>query len=418
MGRRAVLVLGVVALAVLGAAWYAAGSPSRSSTETVPAELVLSAVQTGSGSWVRYIVTVKNAGDVDFSGQVVLLNRADPLAGSGNSSTSPVTPPKLPTRVPQLPAEAPDAGYEIHVVVPARQTVVRVITAPDRYTMVAAAQDPDGSVVQSASVDRSLYIPVAVLSPSAVAVECLIDSAAFAYLEGQPNEARKRLDRALKAGEAAADDHLVGRALYMSGLVEAATGDPVRAEAHLEQALPLWHALADAGMEAEILHQMGLLAGGRGDVAAAETLFQRSLDLRNEADGGDEAHITLTFIAAVRVTRDDVEGARKAVRESLEIGQRLGDKRAAWTLDVCSCIAVADHQAERCLVLAGAAASIHKSAGTTPPDNWQALMRSFTNRARSALLPDEAAAAWERGRALSYRAAIEYALAMDEQPAR
>ena len=171
MGRRAVLVLGVVALAVLGAAWYAAGSPSRSSTETVPAELVLSAVQTGSGSWVRYIVTVKNAGDVDFSGQVVLLNRADPLAGSGNSSTSPVTPPKLPTRVPQLPAEAPDAGYEIHVVVPARQTVVRVITAPDRYTMVAAAQDPDGSVVQSASVDRSLYIPVAVLSPSAVAVE-------------------------------------------------------------------------------------------------------------------------------------------------------------------------------------------------------------------------------------------------------
>ena len=254
--------------------------------------------------------------------------------------------------------------------------------------------------------------------PSAVAVECLIDSAAFAYLEGEPNEARKRLDRALKAGEAAADDHLVGRALYMSGLVEAATGDPVRAEAHLEQALPLWHALADAGMEAEILHQMGLLAGGRGDVAAAETLFQRSLDLRNEADGGDEAHITLTFIAAVRVTRDDVEGARKAVRESLEIGQRLGDKRAAWTLDVCSCIAVADHQAERCLVLAGAAASIHKSAGTTPPDNWQALMRSFTNRARSALLPDEAAAAWERGRALSYRAAIEYALAMDEQPAR
>src|SRR2546423_7903887 len=169
MGRRGVLVLGVVARAVLGAAWYAAGSPSRSSPQTVPAELVLSAVQTGSGSWVRYIVTVKNAGDVEFIGQVVLLNRADPLAGS----TAPVNPapPKLPTKVPQLPAEAPDAGYEIHVVVPARQSLVRVITAPDRYTQVAAARDSDGSMVQSANVDRSLYIPVAVLSTSPVVVQ-------------------------------------------------------------------------------------------------------------------------------------------------------------------------------------------------------------------------------------------------------
>jgi hypothetical protein len=173
MGSRAVLVLGVVALAVLGAAWYAAGSPSRSSSETVPAELVLSAVQTGSGSWVRYIVTVKNAGDVDFSGQVVLLNRADPLLGSGSGSGNPVTqpPPRIPTKVPQLPAAAPDAGYEIHVVVPARQTVIRVITAPDRYTVVAAARDSDGNMVQSANVDRSLYVPVAVLSPSPIAVQ-------------------------------------------------------------------------------------------------------------------------------------------------------------------------------------------------------------------------------------------------------
>jgi len=128
MGRRAVLVIGVAVLAVLGAAWYAAGSPSGSTGQTVPAELVLNAVQTGSGSWVRYVVTVKNAGDVDFSGQVVLLNRADPLLGSGAGSANPVTAPrpKIPTKVPQLPAEAPDAGYEIHVVVPARQTVVRV----------------------------------------------------------------------------------------------------------------------------------------------------------------------------------------------------------------------------------------------------------------------------------------------------
>ena len=254
---------------------------------------------------------------------------------------------------------------------------------------------------------------------SAMAVECLIDSAAFAYLEGDPVESRARLVRALAAGEAAADDHLIGRALYMSGLVEAATGDPVRAEAHLEQALPLWQALADGGMEAEIFHQMGLLAGGRGDIAAAESLFHRSLDLRYQADSGDEAHITLTFLAAVKVAGNDIAGARSAIRESLEIGRRLGDRRAAWSLDVCSWIAAANSDPERALVLAGAAAGMHASAGATPPDIWLALTKSFIDRARIDMTPETATAASERGRGLSYPSAIEYALEReaDERPA-
>jgi predicted ATPase len=255
-------------------------------------------------------------------------------------------------------------------------------------------------------------------SSSAAAVECLIDSAAFAYLEGDPVEARARLERALRAGEAAADDYLIGHALYMSGLVEAATGDPFRAEAHLEQALPLWQAQGDGVMEAEVLHQMALLAGGRGNIAGAVSLFERSLELRNRADSGDVAHITLTFLAAVKVANNDVDGARNAIRESLEIGRRLGDRRAAWALDVYSWIAADDSEPERALVLAGAAAGMHASAGATPPDIWLALTRSFIDRARSALAPDLATAALERGRALSYPAAIEYALGMDEQPAR
>jgi predicted ATPase len=253
---------------------------------------------------------------------------------------------------------------------------------------------------------------------SAIAVECLIDAAAFAYLQGSWDEAKDRLEQALLAGESAADDRLIGRALYMSGLVEAATGDPVRAEAYLEQALPLWQAMADAGMEAEILHQMGLLAGGRGDIAGAENLFRRSLDLRNRADSGDEAHITLTFLAAVKVANNDIDGARGAIRQSLEIGRRLGDRRAAWALDVYSWIAADDSEPERALVLAGAAAGMHASAGATPPDIWLALTRSFSDRARAVLTDEAATAAWERGRALSYPAAIEFALEyeMDEQP--
>jgi predicted ATPase len=245
---------------------------------------------------------------------------------------------------------------------------------------------------------------------SPVSIECLVDSAAFAYLQDEPAEARQRLERALAAGEAAADPRLTGRALYMSGLVEAATGDPVRAEAHLEQALPLWQELGDPGMEAEILHQMALLAGARGDIAGAEALFRRSLDLRYGSDSGDEAHITLTFLAAVKVAGGDVAAARAAIRDSLEIGRRLGDRRAAWALDVFSWIAAADSEPERALVLAGAAAGMHTSAGATPPAIWQALTQSFVEQAREALPAEQAEAALERGRGLAYQEAIDFAL--------
>lgn len=245
---------------------------------------------------------------------------------------------------------------------------------------------------------------------SPILVECLIDSGALAYLQDDPAAANRLLQRALEIGEAAANERLIGRALYMSALVEAATGDPVRAEAHLEQALPLWQGLADARMEAEVLHQMGLLAGGRGDSAAAESLFRRSLDLRKMANAGDEAHITLTFLAAVKVTGGDIEGARTAIRESLELGRRLGDRRAAWALNVCSWIAASDSQADRALVIAGAAEGMHSSAGAIPPAIWQALTKSYLELAAAALSAGDAAAAMERGRSLSYREAIEFAL--------
>ncbi len=240
--------------------------------------------------------------------------------------------------------------------------------------------------------------------------QCRIDSAAFAYLQGEAPEALLRLGRALAAGQSAGDDRVTGRALFMTGLVEAATGAPVRAEAHLEEALSLWQTMGDGRMEAEVLHQMGLLAGSRGDLAAAEQLFARSLELRHRAGHDDEAHITLTFLAAVRVAGGGIEGARSAIRQSLESGLRLGDRRAAWTLDVCSWIAAADSNPARALTLAGAAARMHEVAGSKPTPAWLALTDSFLRAGRAGLPPTESALAWESGAVLSYLEAIAYGL--------
>lgn len=157
------VILVVVAAAVLAAAWYAAGSPASTSTDIIPAEMAVSATEVGTGTWVRYLVTVRNAGDTDFAGNVVLMNRApDDTVPSG----APAQPPRLPTSIPRFPSTAPDAAYQFHLTLGARQSRTITLVAPDRYSTVAVAQDPDGALVQTAQVDHSAYVPVAVLTAS------------------------------------------------------------------------------------------------------------------------------------------------------------------------------------------------------------------------------------------------------------
>lgn len=249
-------------------------------------------------------------------------------------------------------------------------------------------------------------------SGSSGATQCLVDLAALTYLHGDAEAALADLERAVDTATAGSDEGLLGRALYMSALVEAATGRPVQAEAHLEQALPLWQAIGDGTMQAEVLHQMGLLAGSRGDQAGAEALFRRSLDLRARAGSSDEAHITLTFLAAVRMAAGDIDGARRSVRESIELGSLLDDRRTAWALDVASWIAAAEGRPERAVAIAGAAARMHSTAGARPPQMWNSLTESFIGPAR-AELGEAAEASWERGAAMRYREAVIFALDAD-----
>lgn len=163
MANRVAAVLLFVGLALACAAWYASnlGPQSR---ETIPAEVTLTATEVGSGNWVRYLITVRNLGDVPFEGDVVLSDRDTSAAVNGTAAAVPA--PRLPRSVPRLPAQAPDAAYEAHVQVGPRATRTLTLTAPDFYSAVTLAQSSDGSPVQTAAVERSQSAAVAVLTDS------------------------------------------------------------------------------------------------------------------------------------------------------------------------------------------------------------------------------------------------------------
>ena len=245
-------------------------------------------------------------------------------------------------------------------------------------------------------------------------IVCLANSAALAYLQGDNDEAVKALRRAVTTAESSGFRFGLGRSLYLTAVVNTALGDPVRAEAAVEDALPLWQELGDGRMEAETLHQVGLLAAGRGDVAGARALFERSLARREEAGYGEESHITLTFLGAVLLVSRDLAGAAAATRQGLELAGRLGDRRAAWALDVRACLAAAAGRPREAMTLAGAAEAMHSGAGTRPPETWRALNEGFLGRARAELGEAVARAAWEEGGRVSYAEAIQLGLALGE----
>ncbi len=169
MANRVAAVLLFVGIAIAAAAWYASGN-AQPATQVLPAEIIVNASQVGSGNWVRYLVNVKNVGDVPFEGDVVLESSGDNGQQSPGSPAA-VPPPKLPRSVPRFPAQAPDAAYQAHVKVAPRETRSITITAPDRYNSVAVAQTPDGSLAGQAPVSRSRSTAIALLTDSQPAAD-------------------------------------------------------------------------------------------------------------------------------------------------------------------------------------------------------------------------------------------------------
>ena len=239
---------------------------------------------------------------------------------------------------------------------------------------------------------------------------CTVHAAACRYDQGDIDGARKVVAEAIELARANDDSPALGYGLNISGLVEMAGGNPVAAEACFEEGLGVWQELEDPSNEAEMLYNLGLLAGSRGDAAGARDMLARSIDIRRRAGREDETHIALTFTAAVAVMTSDLEAARTAMRESLQIGRRLGDRRLAWSLDVCACLAIAGGEPEQGLRLAGAGSAMHEGSGVSPSAVWRSVVEAYLAPAREQLGQDAARSEDAAGRKLGYDDAIDYAL--------
>jgi len=246
-------------------------------------------------------------------------------------------------------------------------------------------------------------------TPGALA-RSLTLAASAAYLQNDVRAGATWIKEALVLARGHDPDLLVS-ALRAEGLLAMASEDLTAAEASFKEALSLCRETRNLAAEAQALHDLGYIAGLRYQLEEAESLYTRSLELRARLGIREEGHVTLTFLAMLQLLAHEVEAARPALREGLASARRLQDRRAAWALDVRACLAGAEGDARTALVMAGAAAAMHRASGTTPPPIWARLIGTWLDPARAALLPSEAQAAWDEGSRMDFDAALLHALA-------
>src|SRR5262252_2120263 len=161
MSSRQLLGAAAVMAVLASVVWYLAIASSRGGgivPETTP-EVALTATATGSGTWVRYLVTVKNLADGDFDGDVLLIDQAQGDQAAGGTSV-----PALgrTTQIPSAPTVSGQSAYQVHLAVPSRKSLTVAILAPGFFNAVEAVMG--GKQLDVEGVTQAQAIPVAVLS--------------------------------------------------------------------------------------------------------------------------------------------------------------------------------------------------------------------------------------------------------------
>jgi predicted ATPase len=251
---------------------------------------------------------------------------------------------------------------------------------------------------------------------SRLAPRAHVELANFTYIENEMAEAAALLAQAEAEARDSGDRKAEVLARKSGALVRLAEGDVSGAENQARTALALATELDDRLQEALILHHLGLIQVSLGDVDEARRSLERSLTLMRELGRLEESPATLAFLAGVALIQGDYDAADAAIAESLRLGERLRDRRLAWTLDVAAW-RLAEARPEAAVTLAGAAGGIHASIGSRPAAGWQMVVESALEPARRWLGDHAADRAYRRGREMSFEEAVAFALAEAGVPA-
>jgi non-specific serine/threonine protein kinase len=203
--------------------------------------------------------------------------------------------------------------------------------------------------------------------------------------------------------------HLLGRVAYFDN-------DSPTARAYGERALAVAREVGDEWLVAWALHLLALAAQIAADYPLAGALYEESLAIRRRIGHTEGIGICLQMLGAIAYRQGEYRSALSLARAGLSAMHAV---RTHWTMNslaLMSALAVALQQAERGVRLAGAADAVSEAVRLVPIPLMEEMLAEALESARGALSPEDYAAAWTAGRALTLEEAVAEGLAVEGDP--
>ncbi|MEV6388870.1 protein kinase domain-containing protein [Nocardia xishanensis] len=200
---------------------------------------------------------------------------------------------------------------------------------------------------------------------------------------------------------------------FAAGVLALYGGDPSAARPFFEDAIRVYEEQGEVPFQVDAVMFLGLTHEFRDNTDRAVEYYEHALALTEEHGGTIFQSYVLWSLAFALWRRGDPGAATRLLAEALQLSRTLKDRaNVSICLQTLAWIAAEGEDAERAVVLTAAAERIGQLVGTVPVmfSDLSVHQEEYERRTRQALSRQTYSAAQREGAALSFDAAIAYAL--------
>jgi predicted ATPase/DNA-binding XRE family transcriptional regulator len=250
--------------------------------------------------------------------------------------------------------------------------------------------------------------------PTALRGRALIVGGTLAYGHGDYERCKRYSEKGLQVSQEAGDELGAAWALVGLGLSAMSGSDHEAATPHLQEALRSFRQLNEGYGVAHVTIFLGMVATMRGDNDQATAMFEEGLAVARQIGDRSSTYIALYNLAQAALSRSEYERATPLFEEGVTLSEQMGDRaNVAYCLEGLAVVANARGEAKCSGRLIGAAEGLHEAVGV-PVYVYYEPHRSLYERTvatvRAKLGEEDFEEARERGWAMTFEQAVEYAL--------
>jgi predicted ATPase/Flp pilus assembly protein TadD len=192
-------------------------------------------------------------------------------------------------------------------------------------------------------------------------------------------------------------------------------GDSERATELYEQSMDIFREQGDKQSLTYCLTNLAMVACSQGDLRRAAQLTEESVALQRELGARGDVALGLCNLGWIALLQDDLGRAAELYRESLSLSWEIGlNPLVQSALEGFACLAGAKGEAERAVLLWGAAQALHETKGILRDTDFLVEADVRISAVRSGMGEEVWEEAWHKGRVMTLDEAVSYALEEEE----